>query len=202
MVELSEREKNILQFIKDEARKKGYPPSVREIGSAVGLKSSSTVHGYLAQLEQKGYIRRNPAKPRAIEILDDESLSIHKEMVHIPLVGQITAGSPILAEESIEDVFPLPLDLVRAEDTFMLNVRGDSMIGAGILDGDMLIIKRQNYAGNGDIVAALLGDEATVKRYFKETDCIRLQPENEYMDPIYSDDVIVLGKVIGLIRHY
>lgn len=202
MVELSEREKNILQFIKDEARKKGYPPSVREIGSAVGLKSSSTVHGYLAQLEQKGYIRRNPAKPRAIEILDDESLSIHKEMVHIPLVGQITAGSPILAEESIEDVFPLPLDLVRAEDTFMLNVRGDSMIGAGILDGDMLIIKRQNYAGNGDIVAALLGDEATVKRYFKEADCIRLQPENEYMDPIYSDDVIVLGKVIGLIRHY
>ena len=202
MVELSEREKNILQFIKDEARKKGYPPSVREIGSAVGLKSSSTVHGYLAQLEQKGYIRRNPAKPRAIEILDDESLSIHKEMVHIPLVGQITAGSPILAEEAIEDVFPLPFDLVRAEDTFMLNVRGDSMIGAGILDGDMLIIKRQNYAGNGDIVAALLGDEATVKRYFKEADCIRLQPENEYMDPIYSDDVIVLGKVIGLIRHY
>lgn len=199
---LNEREKSILAFIKEETRKKGYPPSVREIGFAVGLKSSSTVHGYLAQLEEKGFIRRNPATPRAIEILDDDSIPINKEMVNIPLVGRITAGTPILAQESIEDVFPLPLDLVRAEDTFMLNVSGDSMVGAGILDGDMLIVKRQNYANNGEIVAALLEDEATVKRYYKEADRIRLQPENEYMEPIFSDNVVILGKVVGLIRQY
>jgi len=200
--DLNEREKSILQFIKEQTRKKGYPPSVREIGTAVGLKSSSTVHGYLANLEEKGYIRRNPATPRAIEILDDDSLPIKKEMVHIPLVGRITAGTPILAEEAIEDVIPLPFELVRAEDTFMLSVTGDSMIGAGILDGDMLIVKRQNYANNGDIVAALLEDEATVKRYYKENGRIRLQPENDYMEPIISDNVVILGKVVGLIRRY
>ena len=143
MEELNKRESEILNFIKSETSRKGYPPSVREIGMAVGLKSSSTVHGYLNSLEEKGYIRRNPSKPRAIEILDDTSISIKKEMLNIPLVGRITAGSPILAQESVEDVYPLPHDLVRADDTFMLNVTGNSMVGAGILEGDMLIVKNR-----------------------------------------------------------
>ncbi len=202
MEELNKRESEILNFIKSETSRKGYPPSVREIGMAVGLKSSSTVHGYLNSLEEKGYIRRNPSKPRAIEILDDTSISIKKEMVNIPLVGRITAGSPILAQESVEDVYPLPHDLVRADDTFMLNVTGNSMVGAGILEGDMLIVKKQDYASNGDIVVALLEDEATVKTFYKEAGYIRLQPENEYMEPIITSDVLILGKVIGLIRRY
>jgi repressor LexA len=200
--ELNKRESEILHFIKSETSRKGYPPSVREIGMAVGLKSSSTVHGYLNSLEEKGYIRRNPSKPRAIEILDDTSISVKKEMVNIPLVGRITAGSPILAQESVEDVYPLPYDLVRADNTFMLNVTGDSMVGAGILEGDMLIVKKQNYASNGDIVVALLEDEATVKTFYKEAGHVRLQPENEYMEPIIVNDVLILGKVIGLIRKY
>ena len=202
MEDLNKREREILQFIKSETSRKGYPPSVREIGMAVGLKSSSTVHGYLNSLEEKGYIRRLPSKPRAIEILDNNSISLKKEMVNIPLVGRITAGGPILAQESIEDVFPLPYDLVRADDTFMLSVTGDSMVGAGILEGDMVIVKKQNYANNGDIVVALLEDEATVKTFYKEEDYIRLQPENEYMEPIITSDVVILGKVIGLIRRY
>lgn len=202
MEELNKRENDILTFIKEEIVRKGYPPSVREIGLAVGLKSSSTVHGYLNNLEEKGYIRRDPSKPRTIEILDDSVPSNKKEMVNIPLVGRITAGNPILAQEEIEDVFPLPFDLVGADDTFMLNVTGDSMVGAGILEGDKLIVKKQNYASNGEIVVALLEDEATVKTFYKEVGHIRLQPENEYMEPIITDNVIILGKVIGLIRQY
>lgn len=201
MEELNQRENDILHFIKRRITEQGYPPSVREIGMAVGLKSSSTVHGYLNSLEKKGYIRRNPSTPRAIEITDGSN-SIEKEMVNIPLVGHITAGTPILAQEVIEDIYPLPFDLVQAEDTFMLNVTGKSMINAGILDGDKLIVKRQNYANNGDIVVALLEDEATVKTFYKEADHIRLQPENDYMDPIIADNVVILGKVIGLIRQY
>lgn len=202
MEELTRREKDIFEFIKQSIHEHSYPPSVREIGLGVGLKSSSTVHGYLNSLEKKGYIRRNPSTSRAIEITDGSN-SFEKEMVNVPLVGRITAGTPILAQEVVEDVFPLPLDLIQSEDTFMLNVIGESMINVGILDGDKLIVRQQSYANNGDIVVALLEEEATVKTFYKEAQHIRLQPENDYMEPIICDDnVIILGKVIGLIRQY
>ena len=199
--DLSLRQTKILEFIKQEIRKKGYPPAVREIGEAVGLLSSSTVHGHLQTLEDKGYIRRDPTKPRAIEILDSSSdLLAAKKVVHIPVVGRVTAGQPILAVENIEGTFPLPADLVREDNVFMLKVQGESMIGAGILDGDFIIVRQQNEARNGEIVVALIGDEATVKRFFKERTLIRLQPENSSMEPIYSQDVSILGKVIGVFR--
>ena len=199
--DLSLRQTKILEFIKQEIRKKGYPPSVREIGEAVGLLSSSTVHGHLQTIEDKGYIRRDPTKPRAIEILDSSS-DIHeaKKVVHIPIVGRVTAGQPILAVENLEGTFPLPADLVRQDNLFMLRVQGESMIGAGILDGDLIIVRQQNEARNGEIVVALIGDEATVKRFFKERTLIRLQPENPTMEPIYSQDVSILGKVVGVYR--
>ena len=199
--DLSLRQTNILEFIKDQIRKKGYPPSVREIGEAVGLLSSSTVHGHLQTLEDKGYIRRDPTKPRAIEILDSSSDILNaKKVVHIPVVGRVTAGQPILAVENIEGTFPLPADLVRQDNVFMLKVQGESMIGAGILDGDFIIVRQQNEARNGEIVVALIGDEATVKRFFKERTLIRLQPENSSMEPIYSQEVSILGKVVGVFR--
>lgn len=199
--DLSQRQTNILEFIKQEIRKKGYPPAVREIGEAVGLLSSSTVHGHLQTLEDKGYIRRDPTKPRAIEILDSSSDIIEaKKVVHIPIVGRVTAGQPILAVENIEGTFPLPVEVVRQDNVFMLRVQGDSMIGAGILDGDLIIVRQQNEARNGEIVVALIGDEATVKRFFKERTLIRLQPENPSMEPIYSQDVSILGKVVGVFR--
>ena len=199
--DLSLRQTNILEFIKDQIRKKGYPPAVREIGEAVGLLSSSTVHGHLQTLEDKGYIRRDPTKPRAIEILDSSSdLQAAKKVVHIPIVGRVTAGQPILAVENIEGTFPLPADLVRQDNDFMLRVQGESMIGAGILDGDFIIVRQQNEARNGEIVVALIGEEATVKRFFKERTLIRLQPENDTMEPIYSQDVSILGKVVGIFR--
>lgn len=199
--DLSVRQSKILEFIKQEIRKKGYPPAVREIGEAVGLLSSSTVHGHLQTLEDKGYIRRDPTKPRAIEILDSSSdLLEAKKVVHIPVVGRVTAGQPILAVENIEGTFPLPADLVRQDNVFMLKVQGESMIGAGILDGDFIIVRQQNEARNGEIVVALIGDEATVKRFFKERTLIRLQPENSSMEPIYSQDVSILGKVVGVFR--
>ncbi|HBP63208.1 MAG TPA: repressor LexA [Desulfosporosinus sp.] len=199
--DLSLRQTNILEFIKDQIRKKGYPPAVREIGEAVGLLSSSTVHGHLQTLEDKGYIRRDPTKPRAIEILDSSSdLQAAKKVVHIPIVGRVTAGQPILAVENIEGTFPLPADLVRQDNDFMLRVQGESMIGAGILDGDFIIVRQQNEARNGEIVVALIGEEATVKRFFKERTLIRLQPENDTMEPIYSQDVSILGKVVGVFR--
>lgn len=197
--DLTSRQRAILDFIKQSIQKKGYPPSVREIGEAVGLSSSSTVHGHLTQIEQKGYIRRDPTKPRAIEILCDDNTN-SKTMVQVPLVGRITAGQPILAVQNIEDTYPLPYDLVRNNDVFMLTVEGDSMIEAGILDGDYVIVKKQDTANNGDIVVAMIGEEATVKRFFKEKDRIRLQPENKYLQPIYCSDVKILGKVIGLYR--
>lgn len=197
--DLNKRQQDILEFIQRNIQRKGYPPSVREIGEAVGLSSSSTVHGHLNQLEEKGYIRRDPTKPRAIEILNGPySL---KTMVQVPLVGRITAGNPILAVENIEDTFPLPLELVGTNDVFMLTVSGESMIEAGIMDGDFLIVKKQSFANNGDIVVALLDDEATVKRFFREKNTIRLQPENRYMEPIYAREVTILGKVIGLYRN-
>ncbi|BAD40721.1 transcriptional repressor LexA [Symbiobacterium thermophilum] len=198
---LTERQRQILQFIKDEIRTKGYPPSVREIGEAIGLSSSSTVHGHMTRLEEKGYIRRDPTKPRAIEVLDGSHTQL-KRTIAVPVVGRVTAGQPILAQESIEDHFPLPADFVRADESelFFLTVQGDSMIEAGILDGDYVLVHRQQHANNGDIVVALIEDEATVKRFFKEQDHIRLQPENRFMDPIIVPDCQILGKVVGLVR--
>jgi len=197
---LSPRQKQILSYIKDTLRAKGYPPSVREIGEAVGLSSSSTVHSHLAKLEELGLIRRDPTKPRAIEILDEEPWR-HKALTPVPLVGRVTAGQPILAVENIEETYPLPTELVGDENIFMLTVQGDSMIEAGILSGDYVLVRDQDTARNGEIVVALVDDEeATVKRFFKEKDCFRLQPENSSMEPIYSHNVAILGKVVGVFR--
>ncbi len=204
MRELTERQREVLEFIKERVRRKGYPPSVREIGEAVGLRSSSTVHGHLRRLESKGYIRRDPTKPRAIEIIDDEPPAeipiTMKELVSVPIVGSVTAGQPILAVENIEDYVPLPRDFASDGTTFMLRVKGDSMIQVGILDGDYVIVRQQPDATNGDIVVALLEDEATVKRFYREADHIRLQPENPLYEPIITTDVQILGKVIGVLR--
>lgn len=199
--DLSQRQTMILEFIKKEIRKKGYPPAVREIGEAVGLLSSSTVHGHLQTLEDKGYIRRDPTKPRAIEILDSSSEALEmKKVVQVPIIGRVTAGQPITAVENIEGSFPLSADFVRHDNVFMLRVQGESMIGAGILDGDYIIVRQQSDARNGEIVVAMIGDEATVKRFYKERTLIRLQPENPMMEPIYSQDVSILGKVVGVFR--
>ncbi|WHY88184.1 transcriptional repressor LexA [Neobacillus novalis] len=205
MGKISKRQQDILDFIKSEVRSKGYPPSVREIGEAVGLASSSTVHGHLARLETKGLIRRDPTKPRAIEILEvDEAAHIPRnKVVNVPVVGKVTAGLPITAIENVEEYFPLPESLAPAdEQVFMLEIMGESMIEAGILDGDYVIVKQQQTANNGDIVVAMTEeDEATCKRFFKEKDYIRLQPENSTMDPIILRNVSILGKVIGVYRH-
>lgn len=194
---LTNRQRQVLEFIRKEIDDKGYPPSVREIGEAIGLSSSSTVHGHLARLEEKGFLRRDPTKPRAIEVLDGIP---RKRVVPVPIVGQVTAGQPILAVENIEDHFPLPADFVRDETAFFLRVRGDSMIEAGILDGDFVLVRPQPTAQNGDIVVALLDDEATVKRFFRENGCVRLQPENQLLEPIIVQHVTILGRVIGLVR--
>lgn len=197
----NDNQKKILAFIKDELRSKGYPPSVREICDAIGLKSTSTVHGHLARLEKKGFIRRDASKPRAIEILDEDEYFRKREMVNIPIVGRVTAGLPILAVENIDGTFPVPYDYIQQSgNLFMLTIQGESMINAGILDGDNIIVKQQPDAVNGDIVVALLGEEATVKRFYKEKDHFRLQPENTYMQPIYVDELQILGKVVGLFR--
>lgn len=202
--DLSSKQIDILNFIINQAQTKGYPPSVREICKAVDLKSTSTVHGHLEKLEKKDYIRRDPSKPRAIEILNknkDFNLYDNQEIINVPIVGSVTAGEPILAIENIEDTFPLPASLLKgAASPFMLRVKGESMIDAGIHDGDFILVKQQSSAENGDIVIALLNQEATVKRFFKEKDYIRLQPENEFMAPIITKDVVILGKVIGLYR--
>jgi len=200
---LSNRQKAILDYIKQEVRKRGYPPSVREIGEAGGLASSSTVHGHLERLEKKGYIRRDPTKPRAIEIIDgdDFAADFNLSVSRIPLVGKVTAGEPILATENVEDYFPLPSHFADADNTFMLKVKGDSMIEAGLLDGDYVIVRVQHTANNGDIVVAMNEDnEATVKTFYREKDHIRLQPENASMEPIILKNVTILGKVIGLFR--
>lgn len=201
MDDLTPRQRQILNFIKEEVVSKGYPPAVREIGHAVGLKSSSTVHAHLGKLEEKGYIRRDPTKPRAIEVINDRDL-VKKSMVNIPIVGRVTAGEPILAVENIEDFFPMPQDFANgtSDDLFMLSVHGDSMIDAGILDGDRVVVRQQSHASNGDIVVAMLDDEATVKRFFIEFDHVRLQPENSALEPIRAKDVTILGKVVGLFR--
>ncbi len=199
---LSDKQKKILEFLKDEIRTKGYPPSVREICDAVGLQSTSTVHGYLGRLEKKGFIRRDASKPRAIEILDDNTYVSKNELVNVPIVGRVTAGQPILAVENIEDTFPIPVQYLHNSDVFMLHVRGESMMEAGILDGDMVIVQKKPTASNGDMVVALIEDEATVKTFYKEKDHIRLQPENSAMEPILLKDVSILGKVIGVIRMF
>ncbi|MBA4495053.1 transcriptional repressor LexA [Paenactinomyces guangxiensis] len=204
MSKLSPRQQSILEYIQKEVQEKGYPPSVREIGEAVGLASSSTVHGHLARLEKKGYLRRDPTKPRAIELLkrDDIPKKIQIDTVMVPLVGKVTAGEPITAVENIEDYYPLPRRIVGDDQTvFLLSVQGDSMINAGILDGDYVVVRQQRTAENGDIVVAMTPEEeATVKRFFKEIDHIRLQPENERLSPILLPNVTILGKVISLIR--
>ncbi|HDA2323626.1 TPA: transcriptional repressor LexA [Staphylococcus aureus] len=205
MRELTKRQSEIYNYIKQVVQMKGYPPSVREIGEAVGLASSSTVHGHLSRLEEKGYIRRDPTKPRAIEIVSDQTNdNINmEETIHVPVIGKVTAGVPITAVENIEEYFPLPEHLISTHnsDIFILNVVGDSMIEAGILDGDKVIVRSQTIAENGDIIVAMTEeDEATVKRFYKEKNRYRLQPENSTMEPIYLDNVAVIGKVIGLYR--
>jgi repressor LexA len=201
MDELTVRQGQILEFIRREVQTKKYPPSVREIGEAVGLSSSSTVHAHLAKLENKGYIRRDPTKPRAIELLDEDiPPAFITDVVQVPIVGHVTAGAPILAQENIEDYFPLPRDMVHRDTVFLLRVQGDSMVNAGILNGDYVIVRGQATANNGEIVVAMLENEATVKRFFREKDHIRLQPENDFYEPIRSPDVSVIGKVIGVFR--
>jgi repressor LexA len=198
---LTKRQLEILEFIKHEVRVKGYPPSVREIGLAVGLNSSATVHSHLARLESKGFIRRDPTKPRAIEVLDGAPfVSPPSSAVALPIVGRVTAGEPILAVENVEDYFTLAPQYVPPGDIFMLTVRGESMVGKGIFDGDMVLVRRQSVAQNGDMVVALLDDEATVKTYYREHSRIRLQPENPAMEALYCTDVTILGKVVGLYR--
>ncbi|AEP02192.1 transcriptional repressor LexA [Weizmannia coagulans] len=202
MAKLSKRQQAILDFIKHEVKTKGYPPSVREIGQAVGLASSSTVHGHLARLESKGLIRRDPTKPRAIEILDHDEEIPAQNVVNVPVVGKVTAGIPITAVENIEEYFPLPEHLVPSDESvYMLEIEGDSMVDAGILNGDYVIVRSQQTANNGDIVVAMTDEnEATVKRFFKEKDYFRLQPENQTMEPIILKNVTILGVVIGLYR--
>ncbi|TCT14898.1 repressor LexA [Natranaerovirga pectinivora] len=198
----TDKQEKILNFIKQELLNKGYPPSVREICTAVGFKSTSTVHAHLEKLEEKGKIRRDPTKPRAIEIIDESYNPLRQEMASIPIVGRITAGQPILAVENIESYFPIPTEYLPNETTYMLKVEGQSMINAGIFDGDLILVKQQNYAYDRDIVVAMLDDSVTVKRYFKEDNHIRLQPENDSMNPIMAENVLVLGKVIGLFRRF
>ncbi|SCW60005.1 repressor LexA [Paenibacillus tianmuensis] len=204
MGKISTRQQAILEFIKNEVKDKGYPPSVREIGEAVGLASSSTVHGHLERLEKKGLIRRDPTKPRAIEILDgttgDGAFAV--SVSRVPLIGRVTAGVPITATENIEDYFPLPSNVVGEHNVFMLSVIGESMIDAGIRNGDYVIVRQQQTASNGEIVVAMTeDDEATVKTFFKEKDHIRLQPENPTMEPLRLKNVSILGKVIGVFRN-
>ena len=195
----SERQKEIFQYIKAFLLEKGYPPSVREIGKAVGLKSSSTVHGYLSRLEENGLIKRDPTKPRAIDILEEKPW---EKNIAVPLVGTVTAGMPIFAEQNVQEVFSFPQSLIGSADkTFMLKVSGESMIQAGIFDGDYVMVKQQDTALDGEIIVALVDKEgATVKRIYHEKDCIRLQPENDAMKPLYEKNVNILGKVIGVYR--
>jgi len=197
---ITPKQQEILEYIKETILKKGYPPAVREICEAVNLKSTSSVHSHLETLEEKGYIRRDPTKPRTIEIIDDCFNLTRREVVNVPILGTVAAGQPLYAEENIENYYPIPSDLLPNAETFMLRVRGNSMINAGILEGDQIIVEHCPTAQNGEIVVALVDDSATVKRFFKENGHYRLQPENDSMDPIIVDHVEILGKVIGLFR--
>ncbi|MDD3205024.1 MAG: transcriptional repressor LexA [Lachnospiraceae bacterium] len=197
---ITNKQSEILEYIKDEILKRGYPPAVREICEAVNLKSTSSVHSHLETLEKNGYIRRDPTKPRAIEIMDDSFQMVRHEMTSVPIVGQVAAGQPILAQENIEGYFPIPAELVPNAETFILNVKGESMINAGILSGDQIFVERCNTARNGDVVVALVDDSATVKTFYKENGHYRLQPENDTMEPIIVEQVEILGKVFGVFR--
>lgn len=197
---ITQKQSEILEYIKSQILNKGYPPSVRDICQAVNLKSTSSVHAHLESLEKNGYIRRDPTKSRTIEIIDDNFNLSRREVVNIPLIGQVAAGQPLLAVENVAEYFPVPAEYMPNGETFMLKVKGDSMVNMGIYDGDQIIVKKQNTASNGEVIVALVDDSATVKRFYKENDHIRLQPENDFMDPIIVDDCEILGKVIGLIR--
>ena len=200
---ISKKQQEILDYIKNEILNKGYPPAVRDICEAVKLKSTSSVHAHLETLEKNGYIRRDPTKPRAIEIVDDQFNLTRREVVNVPLVGTVAAGEPLLAVENIENYFPIPAEILPNQQIFLLHVKGDSMINAGILDGDLVVVAMQNDAKNGDMVVALIDDASTVKTYYKEADHIRLQPENDHMEPIrIYGDVPILGKVIGAMRFF
>lgn len=197
---ISAKQQEILDYIKEEILKRGYPPAVREICEAVNLRSTSSVHSHLETLEKNGFIRRDPTKPRAIEICDDNFQMVRTEMVSLPVVGQVAAGTPILAEENIDNYFPVPAELVPQGESFVLKVKGDSMINVGIFSGDQIFVNACNTAHNGDTVVALIDDSATVKTFYKENGHIRLQPENDTMDPIIVDDCQILGKVFGVFR--
>lgn len=199
---ISSKQQEILDYIKKEILKRGYPPAVREICEAVNLKSTSSVHSHLETLEKNGYIRRDPTKPRAIEICDDNFQMVRTEMVSLPVIGHVAAGTPILAEENVESYFPIPTEMVPRGESFILNVKGDSMINAGIFSGDQIFVNSCNTAQNGDMVVALIDDSATVKTFYKEEGHIRLQPENDTMDPIIVDDCQILGKVFGVFRFF
>ena len=197
---ISKKQSEILEYIKEQILERGFPPAVREICEAVNLKSTSSVHSHLETLEKNGYIRRDPTKPRAIEILDENFNLSRREMVQVPIVGRVAAGEPILAEQNITDYFPIPVEFMPNKNTYMLKVSGESMINAGILDGDFVLVQKECTAINGDMVVAMIDDGATVKRFYKEEGIYRLQPENDYMDPIIVDHVEFLGKVIGVFR--
>ena len=199
---ISKKQLEILEYIKSQILERGFPPAVREICEAVNLKSTSSVHSHLETLEKNGYIRRDPTKPRAIEILDDNFNLTRREMVNVPIVGQVAAGEPILAQQNIENYFPIPVDFMPNSQTFLLKVKGESMINAGILDGDMVLVEETPAASNGDMVVALVEDSATVKTFYKEEGIFRLQPENDFMDPIIVKEVTILGKVIGVFRFF
>ncbi|MCR5674392.1 MAG: transcriptional repressor LexA [Lachnospiraceae bacterium] len=199
---ISKKQQEILTYIKDEILKRGYPPAVREICDAVHLKSTSSVHSHLETLEKNGFIRRDPTKPRAIEICDDSFQMVRTEITSIPVIGQVAAGQPILAEENIDSYIPLPASFVPRGESFILNVKGESMINVGIFDGDKVLVHACNTANNGDQVVALIDDSATVKTFYKEKDHIRLQPENDSMEPIIVDNCAILGKVFGVLRLY
>lgn len=199
---ISEKQREILEYIKSEILNKGYPPAVRDICEAVHLKSTSSVHSHLETLEKNGYIRRDPTKPRAIEIIDDNFNLTRREVVNVPLLGRVAAGEPLLAVENIENYFPIPAEYMPNAETFMLEVKGESMVNAGIFDGDCILVQKQQDAKNGDMVVALIDDSATVKTFYKENGYYRLQPENDTMDPIIVDHVEILGKVFGVFRFF
>ena len=199
---ITDKQREILEYIKAEILNRGYPPAVREICEAVKLKSTSSVHAHLETLEKNGYIRRDPTKPRAIEIVDENFTLTRREMVNVPIVGKVAAGEPILAVENIENYFPIPAEFMPNEPTFILQVQGESMINAGILDGDYVLVQQQPTANDGDMVVALVDDSATVKTFYKENGYYRLQPENDFMDPIIVSEVMIMGKVIGTFRFF
>ena len=199
---ISDKQREILEYIKAEILNKGYPPAVREICEAVKLKSTSSVHAHLETLEKNGYIRRDPTKPRAIEIVDENFNLTRRDMFNVPIVGRVAAGEPILAVENIENYFPIPAEFMPNEQTFILQVQGESMVNAGILDGDYILVEQQKTANDGDMVVALVDDSATVKTFYKENGYYRLQPENDFMEPIIVSDVMIMGKVIGTFRFF